>query len=180
MKSSIILFLAVCFLATSCGDNTSYNTRENKPEKKETPAKEETPEEETPAIDPADIPKEVTIELGSDDYMKFDKKEIRVYEGQKVTVNLTHTGKMPESAMGHNFVLLKAGTEMIEFALNAAAAVNNDYIPVDSKDIIAHTEMIGGGESTSVTFDAPAKGTYDFICSFPAHYSLMKGKFIVQ
>ena len=41
-------------------------------------------------------------------------------------------------------------------------------------------KLIGGGEETTVTFDAPAKGTYDFICSFPGHYALMKGKFIVE
>ncbi|HBX64839.1 MAG TPA: azurin, partial [Balneolaceae bacterium] len=26
----------------------------------------------------------------------------------------------------------------------------------------------------------PEAGTYDFICSFPGHYALMKGKFIVE
>ncbi|MBT8261281.1 MAG: azurin, partial [Bacteroidia bacterium] len=38
----------------------------------------------------------------------------------------------------------------------------------------------GGGQSTSVTFMAPEVGTYDFICSFPGHSALMKGKFIVE
>ena len=39
-------------------------------------------------------------------------------------------------------------------------------------------EMIGGGESTSVTFDVSklaAGEDYSFFCSFPGHYSLMKG-----
>ena len=40
--------------------------------------------------------------------------------------------------------------------------------------------MIGGGQTTSITFTAPAAGTYDFICSFPGHSGLMKGKFIVE
>ncbi|MCB0632702.1 MAG: azurin, partial [Lewinella sp.] len=26
----------------------------------------------------------------------------------------------------------------------------------------------------------PAPGTYDYICSFPGHYALMQGKFIVE
>ncbi|MEM6771051.1 MAG: plastocyanin/azurin family copper-binding protein, partial [Bacteroidota bacterium] len=27
---------------------------------------------------------------------------------------------------------------------------------------------------------APAAGEYDFICTFPGHYGVMKGKFIVE
>ena len=40
--------------------------------------------------------------------------------------------------------------------------------------------MIGGGESDTITFDAPEPGTYIFICSFPGHYQLMMGEFIVS
>ena len=46
--------------------------------------------------------------------------------------------------------------------------------------IIVHTEMIGGGEETTIEFDAPEAGEYDFLCSFPAHYAIMRGKFVVQ
>ena len=59
------------------------------------------------------------------------------------------------------------------------AAKDNGYIP-EGDDIIAHTKMIGGGESVEITFDAPAAGTYDYICPFPGHYGIMKGKFIVE
>ena len=40
--------------------------------------------------------------------------------------------------------------------------------------------MIGGGESVTIEFDAPEAGTYDFLCTFPAHFAMMKGKFIVK
>jgi azurin len=40
--------------------------------------------------------------------------------------------------------------------------------------------MLSGGETTTIEFTAPAAGTYDYICSFPAHYAMMKGKLIVQ
>ena len=40
--------------------------------------------------------------------------------------------------------------------------------------------MLGGGEETTIEFEAPAKGEYTFICSFPGHYALMNGKFIVE
>jgi len=43
-----------------------------------------------------------------------------------------------------------------------------------------YTRMLGGGESDTITFDAPEPGTYIFICSFPGHYQLMMGEFIVS
>jgi azurin len=69
---------------------------------------------------------------------------------------------------------------MAEFAALASPLKANDYIPVDTQDVIVHTKLIGGGETTTIEFDAPAVGTYDFICSFPAHFAMMNGKFIVE
>ncbi|MFD2518914.1 azurin [Salinimicrobium flavum] len=120
------------------------------------------------------------VRLTGNDQMKFNLKEIRVKAGDKVKLTLTHVGQLPENAMGHNFVLLKQGTDIPEFANKAMEAKDNEYIPQNSEQVIVNTEMIGGGEETSIEFDAPAAGTYDFICSFPGHYVQMQGKFIVE
>lgn len=123
----------------------------------------------------------VNLALAGNDLMKFDKEEFSVKAGQEVTLTLRHTGKIDIKVMGHNFVLLKQGINVPAFAANASAAGQaNDWIPEGTEDDIAHTKMIGGGQSTSVTFTAPEAGTYDFICSFPGHSGLMKGKFIVE
>lgn len=119
-----------------------------------------------------------TIIINSNDQMKFDTSEIRVKAGEKIKLTLNHTGDLPKNAMGHNFVLLEKGTDIADFAMKAMDAKDNEYIP--SKGVLAYTGLIGGGESTTIEFTAPAKGTYDFICSFPGHYSIMKGKFIVE
>ena len=118
------------------------------------------------------------VELGASDDMKFDANEIRVEGGKKVTVNLTHKGQLPAASMGHNFVLLKKGVDIQQFALRAMNAADTAYIPAGD-EVIAHTKVIGGGESTSVTFDAPEPGTYLFLCTFPGHFAMMQGKFIV-
>ncbi len=118
------------------------------------------------------------IVINSNDQMKFDKSEIRVKAGEKIKLTLNHTGELPKNAMGHNFVLLEKGTEIADFGMKAMDAKDNEYIP--SKGVITHTKLIGGGESTTIEFTAPAKGTYDFVCSFPGHYAMMKGKFIVE
>lgn len=113
--------------------------------------------------------------------MQFDVKEIKVKAGQKVKLTLTHSGKLAKTAMGHNFVLLKTGTDIAAFASKAAAARETEYIPKsDEASIIAHTKLVGGGESDTIEFTAPKKGTYTYICSFPGHYALMKGTFIVE
>jgi len=112
--------------------------------------------------------------------MQFDKKELRVKAGKEVTLTLTHTGKLDKLVMGHNFVLLKQGTDISAFGNEAVAAKDNDYIPEGTDAVIVNTKVIGGGESTTITFDPPAAGTYDFICSFPGHYGVMQGKFVVE
>ena len=116
--------------------------------------------------------------LNSNDQMKFDKKIIRVNANQKVTLTLNHNGRFPASSMGHNFVLIKKDVDVNEYALRAAGARNSEYIPEGDNEI-AYTKMLGGGESDTITFDAPEPGTYVFICSFPGHYQLMMGEFIV-
>ncbi|MEH0154485.1 azurin [Limibacter armeniacum] len=123
----------------------------------------------------------IRVTVNSNDKMQFDKSKIVVGEYSTVVLTLNHTGKMPVTAMGHNFVLLGKGTQISDFARDAIQAKESQYIPSSQKkNIIAYTDLIGGGETSTITFKAPIKGTYDFICSFPGHYSIMKGKFIVE
>ena len=166
MKHVITGLIAVVFLSAGCGGD----------EKKvapETNKKGETVEQkaETPSNEPK---QEVALRLSSNDQMKYDKSELRVPANSVVTLTLVNDGQMPKSAMGHNFVLLKKGTDVAAFGMKAIeAGIDKDHIPTSNA-------IIGGGEETTVTFDAPAKGSYDFICSFPGHYALMKGKLIVE
>ncbi|MBO6586906.1 MAG: azurin [Gracilimonas sp.] len=121
---------------------------------------------------------EVTIE--SNDRMQFDLNEIKVEAGQTVVLTLKHVGKLPKAAMGHNWVLLKQGVDIQAFGSAASKAAGNEYVPEGTDDVIVHTKLIGGGQETTIEFTAPAAGTYDYICSFPGHYALMKGKLIVE
>jgi azurin len=107
----------------------------------------------------------VNVSMITDDRMKFNLRKITVKAGQKIKLTLTHTGKLDKRIMGHNVVFLNK---------------ENDYIPIGSSAVLAHTKMLGGGETTTIEFTAPEAGTYDYICSFPAHYAMMKGKLIVQ
>ncbi len=60
------------------------------------------------------------------------------------------------------------------------AGFANDHIKKGDARVIAHTKMIGGGQTTSVKFPTSAlkKGeAYSFFCTFPGHFALMKGTF---
>jgi azurin len=128
-----------------------------------------------------DVKQTKTIVIKGSDAMQFDLKEIKVKAGQKVKLTLTHSGKLAKAAMGHNWVLLQQGVDVAAFGSKAAAARETEYIPKSEEaGIIAHTKLVGGGESDTIEFTAPKKGTYTYICSFPGHYALMKGSFIVE
>lgn len=121
------------------------------------------------------------VQLTGNDMMKYNQSTIAVDGGKKVRLTLRHVGQMPLATMGHNFVLLRQGVDIAEFATAAITATETGYIPADrADDVIVHTRMLGGGESDTIEFDAPAPGTYKFICTFPGHYALMQGEFIVR
>ncbi len=164
MRIKSILFLSLFIM--SC--NNSNNTKEK--------FQYERVKEEATTVQSNTMSNNVI--LNSNDQMKFDKKIIRVNSNQKVTLTLNHNGRFPASSMGHNFVLIKKDVDVNEYALRAAGARNSEYIPEGDNEI-AYTKMLGGGESDTITFDAPEPGTYVFICSFPGHYQLMMGEFIV-
>ena len=46
--------------------------------------------------------------------------------------------------------------------------------------MVAHTKLLGGGESDEITFTAPAAGEYPFICTFPGHFAIMQGVMTVK
>ncbi|HEY9030319.1 MAG TPA: azurin [Kangiella sp.] len=120
------------------------------------------------------------VVVNSDDAMKFDVSEIKVKAGEEVKLTLNHTGKLAKDVMGHNFVVLATGTDVQAFANAAIQAKANDYIPEGDDRVLAHTKVIGGGESDTITFTLKEKGTYEFICSFPGHSFMMKGVIIVE
>ena len=122
-----------------------------------------------------------TIE--GNDIIQYNLAEIRVSaDCGEFTVNLRHVGQLPANVMGHNWVL--TGTEDYMAVAAAAQAVGPpQYLPNGDPRIIGATSMIGGGDEVTVTFDTSeleAGGDYTYFCSFPGHYVLMNGKFIVE
>lgn len=117
----------------------------------------------------------VVVINGNDD-MTFDLNDITVQAGKPVRLTLHNIGKLPAQSMAHNWVLLVQGTSLGAFAQAALEDKSGEYIPPAKEKIIAHTRMLGPGEEHTINFVAPAKGEYDYLCTFPGHYAVMKGK----
>lgn len=126
--------------------------------------------------------KTCTLNIEGNDLIKYNVTELKVpADCTQVEVVLKHVGKLPASAMGHNWVLTKTSDSQAVSSAGVSAGLAKDYLPPDDKRIIAHTKVIGGGETTSVKFPVSKLtkgGDYTFFCSFPGHFALMKGKFI--
>ncbi|MBB5209561.1 azurin [Chiayiivirga flava] len=127
---------------------------------------------------------ECAADISGDDAMKFDTASIEVPATCKqFTVTLKHTGVMAKNVMGHNWVLSKTADVQGVATDGMTAGLASAYVKPGDTRVIAHTDVIGGGESTSVTFDVAglaAGEAYTYFCSFPGHWALMKGTLTVK
>lgn len=120
---------------------------------------------------------ETTVE--SNDEMKFNTAEIAISKTcAQYKITLKHVGKMPVTAMGHNLVISKAEDAAGVVADGAAATAAKGFLKEGDARVIAATKLIGGGEEDTITVDTSklaADGSYEFYCTFPGHYGMMKG-----
>lgn len=121
------------------------------------------------------------VEISGNDVMQYDKQELDVPATCKeITVTLHHAGKQAREAMGHDWVLVKTTDLTAVDQAGLTAGLANNYLAPGDKRVLAHTKVIGGGETTSVTFSASILrkgGDYSYLCTFPGHSALMHGKF---
>ncbi|QOD90433.1 azurin [Lysobacter sp. CW239] len=127
---------------------------------------------------PAAFAATCSVDLEGNDAMQFNKKEIVVSKSCKTfTINLKHPGKLARNVMGHNVVIARTADIKGIDADGMKAGLAADYIKPGDTRVVAHSKVIGAGESTSVSFN-PAKLSADpnsFFCSFPGHSAMMKG-----
>ncbi|WP_065204424.1 azurin [Shewanella woodyi] len=127
---------------------------------------------------------ECELAISANDAMQFNTKELSVPASCKeVTLTLTHAGQLPATTMGHNWVLTKVAdmSAVANEGMGAGAALS--YVKEGDKRVIAHTDIVGGGASTSITFSTEGMSpseSYKFFCSFPGHWAIMQGDFIIK
>ena len=120
--------------------------------------------------------KKVTIT--GNDTMQFDLKTIEAKAGEKIELTFKNVGKIPKIAMGHNLVVLKKGISAIAFgqkAMGAGANATNALPDSVKGDTIAATKLLGPAESETITFTVTEAGDYEYVCTFPGHFAMMRG-----
>jgi azurin/glucose/arabinose dehydrogenase len=114
-----------------------------------------------------------TITLTTKPGLKFDIEAITVKAGSKIKVTFINNDDML-----HNWVITEPGaaTEVGQLAIKLG--INGErmnYIPVTPK-VLHHTFLLQPNKTESIYFTAPKKpGQYDYLCSYPGHYLVMRG-----
>ncbi len=172
----LIPVVAGAVFVAACGGN---QTNEQSTDTTETAAEQTAPAVNIPGLE--DIAISNTLALEGNDLMQYDKTLFRVKAGESVTLTFKNVGEMPKESMGHNVVVLQPGTDLPAFGGEAIKAVDTEYIPVTfASSIIAHTKLLGPGETDAIEFTLDEKGVYPFVCSFPGHYGIMQGKIVAE
>jgi azurin len=127
---------------------------------------------------------ECATQIEGSDAMQFNVSSIVVPASCKdFKIILKHTGMMPVTAMGHDVVITKASDMKAVDADGMAAGAPAGYVKPDDARVIAHTSLIGGGQTTSVSFPVSkiqGDGPYEFFCSVPGHAAVMHGSISVK
>lgn len=138
----------------------------------------------TPAMNVAEAQDvDQTIEITGTDQLTFSVTEIEASPGETIQIVLTTESTMPPESMSHNVAVVEPSIDLEAFVNASAQAADSEYIAPEFEDeVIAYTEMIGGGETSEVTFTVPEEpGEYPFVCTFPGHYlGGMEGTLTVQ
>ena len=85
---------------------------------------------------------------------------------------------MPIAAGGHNVVIIQTEDfNTVVKKIDMKLGAETGFLP-ETPEVLAKTAIIGGGGQATLTIDASKLekgGSYQFICSFPGHYAVMRG-----
>jgi azurin len=197
MNTRIALLAAACAMAlAACGDKSADTTTgamdtatpAATTDATAAPAAADTaaPAAAAPALGsdkPAAVVADCATEIEGTDAMQYNVGSIVVPAScTDFTITLKHVGQSPVTAMGHNVVIAKAADMQAIDADGIAAGAAAAYVKPGDTRVIAHTDLVGGGQSTSVTFPVSKLqdgGPFAFFCSFPGHSAVMKGSISV-
>lgn len=122
---------------------------------------------------------ELTIVAQGEDMskMSFDMKSMKVSAG--TTIRLTIKSTSPDASMPHNWVLVHKGT-MEQVAMAGLQAGRELAFVPKSPDVLVHSKLLSPGEEQILTFSAPPPGEYEYVCTYPGHWSIMNGVLTVE
>lgn len=119
-----------------------------------------------------------TFVIGTKPGLKFDIEKLDVKPGAKVKLTFNNNDDMQ-----HNLVVVlpnsvdEVGTLALNLGLDGPA---RQYVPKSDR-VLFHTSLLQPRTSETIYFTAPQKeGAYPFICTYPGHYTIMRGELKVS
>ena len=113
--------------------------------------------------------------------MLYDVTRFEVKAGQPVKLEFINPDATP-----HNLVIVKPGSgdevglAATRMAADPELAKSGQYIPKSDK-VLFHTKMVPPIAGETLRFMAPSKpGEYPYVCTFPGHWTIMKGVMVVK
>ena len=113
--------------------------------------------------------------------LSYDTTRIVVQAGKPFQVIFENPDAMP-----HNLVFVKPGTlEDIATAVQTQAPDKLDskgraYVPENDPRVIDATRLVEAGKSETLNLTAPTEeGIYQYVCTFPGHWAIMKGELVI-
>ena len=113
--------------------------------------------------------------------MLYDVTRFEVDAGQPVKLEFINPDATP-----HNLVIVKPGTgdavglAATRMAADPELAKSGQYIP-KTDAVLFHTKMVPPIAGETLRFLAPkTPGAYPYICTFPGHWTIMKGVMVVK
>jgi azurin len=110
--------------------------------------------------------------------MKFDVSEMHVPAHSDIKITLHNDGT--DMTMVHNIVILKPEDADSVAVEGQRAGLKNNFVPDDKARVIAGSKVTQPGAKTVLKFKSPDKGEYLFMCTYPGHSRIMRGKLVVE
>jgi azurin len=119
-----------------------------------------------------------TLTIGTKPGLQFDVTELKIKAKSKIKLVFVNNDDML-----HNLVITqpgdvadKVGRMAMEMGLKGPEL---QYVPL-SEHVLFHTSLLQPQSREAIYFEAPAAGIYSYLCTYPGHYLIMRGRMIVE
>ncbi|MFT5128751.1 MAG: azurin [Rhodothermales bacterium] len=113
--------------------------------------------------------------------LKYNRTKLKVKTGESIALTLWNLDQMP-----HNLVVTYPGAKQAvgEAAfrmLNDPKALEKHYVPDGHEGVLAYTNVVQPEGKHTLYMTMPQEpGEYPYICTFPGHWQVMQGVFLVR